>query len=76
VTILVPCPTCGWRSSAEFLWGGELRPLEADDPEEDFARVFLPANEAGEQLERWYHLFGCRRWTTVGRDTTTDRIVP
>jgi heterotetrameric sarcosine oxidase delta subunit len=74
VALKVPCPNCGWRPSTEFAWGGELRPIDAADAESDFARVFLPANAAGPQQERWFHLLGCRRWLTVTRDTTTNEI--
>ena len=74
MAIRVPCPNCGWRSATEFRWGGELRPLDAPDPEADFERVLLPANEAGPQNERWFHLLGCRRWVTVRRDTTTNEV--
>ena len=74
MALRVPCPNCGWRPWTEFAWGGELRPLGAADPDEDFARVFLPENAAGLQDERWYHLLGCRRWITVTRDTTTNEF--
>ena len=74
MAVKIPCPTCGWRSSTEFLWGGELRALDAQDPESDFERVFLPANVAGSQEERWFHLLGCRRWVTIRRDTTTNEV--
>lgn len=70
----LPCPNCGWRSSAEFRWGGELRALEAEDAARDFVRVFLPANVAGPQEERWFHLLGCRRWITIRRDTMTNEV--
>jgi heterotetrameric sarcosine oxidase delta subunit len=72
--LLVPCPTCGERPSTEFTFGGELRPLDAADPEADVARVFLRANVAGIQEERWFHTLGCRRWLTLRRDTRTDGI--
>ena len=72
--LIVPCPTCGPRPHAEFAFGGELRPIEAEDPDGDFDRVFLRENVDGVQVERWFHLFGCRRWLTVRRDTRTDRI--
>jgi heterotetrameric sarcosine oxidase delta subunit len=72
--LLVPCPTCGERPSTEFTFGGELRPLDAADPEADVARVFLRANVAGIQEERWFHALGCRRWLTLRRDTRTDGI--
>lgn len=70
----IPCPNCGLREYTEFTFGGELRPLEASDPGEDFARVTLRENAAGLQEERWYHLYGCRRWLTLRRDTVTNRI--
>lgn len=70
----IPCSNCGLRPYTEFAFGGELRPTRADSPEEDFARVFLPSNVQGVQRERWFHLFGCRRWTTLARDTTSNRI--
>jgi heterotetrameric sarcosine oxidase delta subunit len=75
VALKVPCPNCGWRSSTEFTWGGELRPIEAPDTGSDFERVFLPANVAGVQQERWYHLLGCRRWVTVTRDTASNEVL-
>jgi heterotetrameric sarcosine oxidase delta subunit len=36
--------------------------------------VFLRENVPGVQEERWFHLFGCRRWLTVRRDTVSNRI--
>jgi heterotetrameric sarcosine oxidase delta subunit len=74
VGLNVPCPTCGPRPYPEFAFGGELRPIEAEDANGDFDRVFLRENVDGVQVERWFHLFGCRRWLTVRRDTRTDRI--
>ena len=40
----------------------------------DRLHVFLPENAAGAQVERWFHLLGCRRWITVTRDTTTNEV--
>jgi heterotetrameric sarcosine oxidase delta subunit len=76
VSLLIPCPHCGRRPFTEFAFGGELRPIEADDLEGDFARVYLRENAAGLQEERWFHLLGCRRWLTISRDTVTNRIEP
>lgn len=73
--IKVPCPHCGARDSTEFTFGGELRPIEAADSQEDFRRVYLRDNAPGLQRERWFHALGCRRWLTVKRDTETNRIV-
>jgi heterotetrameric sarcosine oxidase delta subunit len=72
--IKVPCPNCGPRDHTEFTFGGELRPMDASDPDEDFRRVYLRENAPGEQEERWFHLFGCRRWLTLRRDTVTNRM--
>jgi len=75
VGLNVPCPTCGPRPFTEFAFGGELRPLEQpSEPDGDFERVFLRENVPGVQEERWFHLFGCRRWLTVRRDTVSNRI--
>ena len=70
----VPCPNCGSRPFTEFTFGGAELPVRTDDPDADFARVYLLENPAGLQRERWYHGLGCRRWFTVTRDTTTNRI--
>ena len=32
-------------------------------------------NEHGAVREAWFHLFGCRRWVTLWRDTRTDEWV-
>jgi len=74
VTLRIPCPYCGPRPSAEFTFGGELRPVDAPDPDADFDRVYLRVNAAGPQVERWYHAMGCHRWLTLTRDTVIDRI--
>ena len=34
------------------------------------------ANAAGPQLERWVHVYGCRRWFTIRRDTVDNRVLP
>ena len=74
MAIEIPCAFCGPRPFTEFRFGGELRSLDAPDPEADFARVFLPENLAGPQQERWFHVLGCRTWSTVIRDTRTNEV--
>lgn len=74
MSLKIPCPRCGPRAYQEFVYGGEERPLEAADPDDEFRRVYLRANVAGPQRERWFHAAGCRRWCTVTRDTLTNRI--
>ena len=72
----IPCPRCGPRDYTEFSFGGELRPLSATDLHEDFARVYLMDNAPAVQTERWFHLFGCRRWLELRRDTRNNAIEP
>jgi heterotetrameric sarcosine oxidase delta subunit len=74
VGLQIPCPRCGPREQTEFLYGGEDRPIDLPDPTEDFRAVYLRENGTGPQRERWYHRAGCRRWLTIDRDATTDRI--
>jgi len=74
MSLKVPCVNCGPRPHTEFTFGGELRPLDDGDVGRDFARVYLRENAAGAQAERWFHLKGCRRWSTITRDTVTNRI--
>ncbi len=75
MSLRLPCTHCGDRPFTEFTFGGEVRPVDAPDPDADFARVFLRENVAGIQEERWFHAMGCRRWLTLHRDTVTNRIV-
>jgi heterotetrameric sarcosine oxidase delta subunit len=75
VGLKIPCPNCGLRPYTEYMFGGELRSLDAaGDREADFRRVYLRENAPGPQRERWFHAYGCRRWLTLRRDTVTNRI--
>ncbi len=84
MALKIPCPHCGPRDYTEFMFGGELRPMggapgqgpTAEDPHDDFARVYLLDNAPGVQRERWFHLFGCRRWLELRRDTRTNEVAP
>lgn len=70
------CPSCGKRSYHEFWFGGELRRWKPDPTiSEEYETTWLRANQAGPQLERWFHFAGCRRWLTVERDTRCNEIV-
>ena len=74
MALQIPCPHCGPRPHTEFTFGGEERPVEAADPQADFARVYLAENASGPRQERWFHALGCRSWFTVRRDTPTNGI--
>jgi heterotetrameric sarcosine oxidase delta subunit len=75
MSIQIHCPNCGRRPLEEFLYG-EV-PAEssiADDDARNVDRVFMQDNVEGLTTERWFHAYGCRRWLTLRRDTTTDRV--
>jgi len=76
VGLQIPCPHCGPREFSEFSFGGEVREFACEDPQRDFDRVYLHDNAAGPQLERWFHVYGCRRWFTIRRDTVDNRVLP
>ena len=72
------CPRCGARPLEEFTFGGERRPPAewlTDAGDRDYDEVWVFENPAGIATERWFHSAGCRRWLTVRRDTSVDRVV-
>jgi len=40
-----------------------------------FEEVYLRVNPAGAHEELWYHVFGCRSWLKVTRNTRTHEIL-
>ncbi|MGH8859748.1 MAG: sarcosine oxidase subunit delta [Jatrophihabitantaceae bacterium] len=75
----IPCPHCGLRDAAEFRHQGECRvrpdPRTAT-PQEWRTYLYAQDNVAGWTRETWYHAFGCQRFVTVERDTTTNETRP
>jgi len=72
------CPRCGRRPLDEFTFGGERREVPdwlTDPDDRDFDEVWVFDNPAGVETERWFHAAGCRRWLTVRRDTSVDRVI-
>ncbi len=41
----------------------------------DVDRGFFHNNPEGLVQEAWFHLYGCRRWVVITRDTRTDEIL-
>jgi len=75
--IRIPCPFCGERDHSEFTYGGDGSinyPDIGASKEEWISAVFERKNIKGKQLETWHHLYGCRMWIIVERDTTTHEI--
>jgi sarcosine oxidase delta subunit len=51
-------------------------PEQVTDPDDqDLHRGFFFHNTEGEQQEAWFHVFGCRRWSYLTRNTAEDRVV-
>ncbi len=77
MSLLIPCPNCGRRPIEEFLYGEvPVVPESITDPDaRDLDRAFMHDNLEGPVIERWFHVQGCRRWTTVRRDTRTDEVL-
>ena len=70
----IPCPFCGERDSAEFVYRGDAGPVRPADDERMFDYVYPRDNPAGPMREHWYHAQGCRNWLVVVRDTVTHEI--
>jgi sarcosine oxidase, subunit delta len=76
--LIITCPSCGPRSVEEFRYGGAAPhvPDHITDPvRRNLDYSWFLDNDCGPQIERWFHDAGCRRWSTVTRDTSTDTIV-
>lgn len=76
----IPCPFCGERAESEFTFGGPshiLRPEPAEviSDKEWAEYLFFRDNPRGVHFERWQHVFGCRQWFNLGRDTVTHEIL-
>lgn len=78
MSLKIPCKHCGERPIHEFAYGEvPVVPDEITDVDErDLDRAFMFHNTEGVQREAWFHVYGCRRWTYVHRDTVSDVIVP
>jgi heterotetrameric sarcosine oxidase delta subunit len=77
--LLIECPYCGPRAEIEFSCGGEAhikRPAAPDalDDAQWADYLFMRKNPRGRHFEQWVHIFGCRRWFNIERDTLTYSI--
>ena len=77
MSLQIPCPHCGTRPVQEFEYGEiPIIPGSLTDPDErDLDRAFMLNNVEGIQTEAWFHLYGCRRWIKIQRDTRTNKIL-
>ena len=76
----IKCPFCGERALTEYTYSGDAdftRPnASAPDAQLQFSEaVYLRDNPAGAHDELWCHVFGCRSWLRITRDTRTHFIL-
>jgi sarcosine oxidase subunit delta len=76
----IQCPFCGERDLSEFSYRGDAAFKRPDASAPDaghrfFEEVYLRVNPAGVHEELWYHVFGCRSWLKVTRNTRTHDIL-
>lgn len=70
----ITCPHCGTRSISEWVYG-EILDVPDDVADVSLDRSFNHTNHAGVVEEAWFHLYGCRRWIRIRRNTLTDLII-
>jgi heterotetrameric sarcosine oxidase delta subunit len=74
--MLIPCPHCGPRAQAEFVYErtmDSLVPISAD-PDSAMVALFTRNNPRGLDDELWRHTFGCRAWMVLRRHRVTHVI--
>jgi heterotetrameric sarcosine oxidase delta subunit len=79
MTLRITCDHCGTRAINEFVHGEVVDVPEgvySDGPDGDDARdvdrAYMHNNTAGDITEAWFHLYRCRRWVHLSRNTETD----
>lgn len=74
--MLIPCPHCGPRAQAEFVYERTLDFVVARDAGADDAMdsLFTRTNPRGVDEELWRHTYGCRAWMIVRRHRVTHEI--
>lgn len=74
MALAIPCSFCGQRSVEEFLYGEipEVPDSITEPDARDVDRVYMKSNRNGPSPEAWFHALGCRRWTYLTRDRSTD----
>ena len=70
----IHCPHCGTRSLNEWVYG-EILDVPDDVVDVSLDRAFHHTNRAGVVDEVWFHLYGCRRWIPVRRNTLNDEVI-
>lgn len=72
----IPCPHCGNRAQAEFVYersADSVVPLDAE-PAVAVAALFTRTNLRGTEEEIWRHTHGCGSWMLIRRDRVSHAI--
>ncbi len=74
--LVIECPACGPRNSSEFSYSGKVKPRPTGTPSQAQWRKYLyeKDNYARVNVERWFHVTGCRRFLDVERHSVTNEI--
>lgn len=77
MSLRITCPTCGERGVEEFVFGEvfDVPTSITDADARDVDRGYFHNNPEGETREAWFHLYGCRRWIYLHRNTRTDEFL-
>jgi len=72
----IPCPHCGSRAQAEFVYertADSVVTLDAG-PAEAVSALFSRTNPRGPDEEIWRHTHGCGGWMLIRRDRVSHTI--
>ena len=77
MSLRIACAHCGTRAVEEYVYGEVFdMPASINDAAAwDIDRGFMHNNPEGPVREAWFHLYGCRRWVYLTRDTTIDLVL-
>lgn len=72
----IPCPHCGPRDQAEFVYERAFESVIVPGQDDDAAmeRLFTRTNPRGVDDELWRHTHGCRAWMVLTRNRVTHEI--
>ncbi len=75
--MLIPCPHCGKRAQAEFVYERalELVIVPSEDDAAALDKLYTRTNPRGPDKELWRHTYGCRAWLVLTRHRVTHEII-
>jgi sarcosine oxidase subunit delta len=72
----IPCPHCGNRDQAEFVYerAAESVFVPGRDDETALDQLYTRTNLRGVEDELWRHTYGCRAWLVLTRDRVSHEV--